>query len=119
MWVRVWWCPCACVRMDACRGFLTPFDVTAYELYLERVLSARSPDHPLFVTLRTRRRCELVGNNSEVLCLHNCLNEVVVDRGASPVGECQGELQSCWWVSGGCAPACGLPQSWVGQRMPS
>jgi len=64
-------------------GFLTPFDVTEFAHYLDRVISANNPQSPLYVTLRTRRRCELK-YGGERLAMHNVLNEVVVDRGACP-----------------------------------
>lgn len=42
---------------------------------VQRVISASSPQDPLYVTLRTRRRCEL-RTNGERLCMWNVLNEV-------------------------------------------
>jgi len=57
------------------RGFLTPFDASEYAYYLGRVISANSPQSPLYVTLRTRRRCELK-HDGERLAMHNVLNEV-------------------------------------------
>ncbi|KAF5828733.1 ATP-NAD kinase-like domain-containing protein [Dunaliella salina] len=62
-------------------GFLTPFDATEYARCLNRVISANNPESPLYVTLRTRRRCEL-RHGGERLAMHNVLNEVVVVRGA-------------------------------------
>ena len=40
-------------------GFLTPFDAADYAPCLERVLAA-SPQQPVYCTLRTRKRCEVL-----------------------------------------------------------
>jgi ATP-NAD kinase C-terminal domain len=49
---------------------------------LERVLAART--EPLFCTLRTRKRCTVLGANGDCLRVHHVLNECVIDRGANP-----------------------------------
>jgi len=41
-------------------GFLTPFESADAAATLARVLAADSADSPVFCTLRTRRRCEVV-----------------------------------------------------------
>lgn len=62
-------------------GFLTPFDVGDFPNCLARVLNSSAS--PLYCTLRTRKRCEMVFDGHSVVT-HNVLNEVVIDRGAFP-----------------------------------
>ncbi|KAK9832689.1 hypothetical protein WJX81_000190 [Elliptochloris bilobata] len=66
-------------------GFLTPFESGEAASTLERVLAADTA--PVFCTLRTRRRCEVVWGG-QVQRVHHVLNECLVDRGASPAMVC-------------------------------
>ncbi|EFJ48692.1 hypothetical protein VOLCADRAFT_117441 [Volvox carteri f. nagariensis] len=72
--------PVLCFAMGTL-GFLTPFDVANFEATLERVLDTNS--QPLYCTLRTRKRCEVV-YDGRLEAVHHVLNECVLDRGAFP-----------------------------------
>ncbi|KXZ51462.1 hypothetical protein GPECTOR_12g425 [Gonium pectorale] len=72
--------PTLCFAMGSL-GFLTPFDASAALATLERVLDTSA--EPLFCTLRTRKRCEVV-YDGQLEAVHHVLNECVVDRGAFP-----------------------------------
>ncbi|GLI59240.1 hypothetical protein VaNZ11_001086 [Volvox africanus] len=72
--------PVLCFAMGTL-GFLTPFDAANYEATLERVLDTNS--QPLYCTLRTRKRCEVV-YDGRLEAVHHVLNECVLDRGAFP-----------------------------------
>ncbi len=55
-------------------GFLTPFESAEAATTLARVLAADSADSPVFCTLRTRRRCEVVWRASTPsLALATCV----------------------------------------------
>ena len=60
-------------------GFLTPFESADAAAVLERVLAADQA--PVFCTLRTRRRCEVVWCDSPVNPKHVCWS-------------------ACWWPTG-------------------
>eukprot|EP00198_Chlamydomonas_reinhardtii_P013159 XP_001702496.1 predicted protein [Chlamydomonas reinhardtii] len=72
--------PVLCFAMGSL-GFLTPFDAAHFAPTLERVLDTAS--QPLFCTLRTRKRCEVV-HEGQLVEVHHVLNECVLDRGAFP-----------------------------------
>ncbi|KAG2484825.1 hypothetical protein HYH03_016392 [Edaphochlamys debaryana] len=72
--------PTLCFAMGSL-GFLTPFDAAHFAPTLERVLDTSS--QPLFCTLRTRKRCEVV-YDGQLEAVHHVLNECVLDRGAFP-----------------------------------
>ncbi|KAG2433044.1 hypothetical protein HXX76_008771 [Chlamydomonas incerta] len=72
--------PVLCFAMGSL-GFLTPFDASTFAPTLERVLDTTS--QPLFCTLRTRKRCEVV-HEGQLVEVHHVLNECVLDRGAFP-----------------------------------
>lgn len=63
--------PVLCFAMGTL-GFLTPFDAADFEATLERVLDTES--QPLYCTLRTRKRCEVV-YDGRLEAVHNVLNE--------------------------------------------
>ena len=60
-------------------GFLTPFDVVDYEEILGCLL--KSNEVPMYATLRTRLRCEVVTPENEVSAVTHVMNECVIDRG--------------------------------------
>ncbi|GLC37249.1 hypothetical protein PLESTB_001143800 [Pleodorina starrii] len=72
--------PMLCFAMGTL-GFLTPFDACKFESTLERVLDTDS--QPIYCTLRTRKRCEVV-YDGRLEAVHHVLNECVLDRGAFP-----------------------------------
>eukprot|EP00775_Hariotina_reticulata_P003609 gene3609-3873_t len=53
-----------------------------YKLCLNRALAADSM--PLYCTLRTRKRCEVLDDKGQQMRVYHILNETVIDRGASP-----------------------------------
>ena len=63
--------PVLCFAMGSL-GFLTPFDAAHFAPTLERVLDTAS--QPLFCTLRTRKRCEVV-HEGQLVEVHHVLNE--------------------------------------------
>lgn len=62
-------------------GFLTPFPFEQYQDKLARIMAAHKT--PLYVTLRTRLRCE-VYEGQELKMVTHVLNELAVDRGSNP-----------------------------------
>lgn len=63
-------------------GFLTPFNASMARSVLSRLLWPPW-DEPIFVTLRSRKQCE-VYFEGQVQRVHRVLNECTIDRGASP-----------------------------------
>ena len=75
--------PVLCFAMGTL-GFLTPFDCRDYRSCIDRCLDARA-ETPVYCTLRTRQRCEVVQDGGVVpQRVHHVLNECVIDRGSFP-----------------------------------
>lgn len=59
-------------------GFLTPFDVVDYENILGCLL--KSNEVPMYATLRTRLRCEVLTPDNEVSAVTHVMNECVIGK---------------------------------------